>query len=339
MKLYYYRDPHGNFGDDLNGWLWETLLPGVWTDSDLTLCGIGTLLNKAMPASARWVVFGSGAGYGARPASWGAPGWQVLCVRGPLTAQVLGLPKESAVTDGAMLLSLLPECTPVPEQERSGIVFMPHHHSMRTGAWQEVCRRAGIDFVDPRDESRATVQKLRRARLVIADAMHSAIVADYLRVPWVPVSISKGTSSFKWLDWCLSMEVPCQPTVLPYSTLDDRLRDATLPLYGEQGRFEPADVPNALASYDRQQQLAASGLWRLNQRIARKLSKHGCAATTSLAQMLPGAAGRDQARLDQAADALSKLGRSPGFLSSDSVFLQRKEEMKTRLDALAAMAA
>jgi hypothetical protein len=25
MKLYYYKDVVGNFGDDLNSWLWDTL--------------------------------------------------------------------------------------------------------------------------------------------------------------------------------------------------------------------------------------------------------------------------------------------------------------------------
>ena len=29
MKLCYYHDNEGNFGDDLNAWLWPKLLPGV----------------------------------------------------------------------------------------------------------------------------------------------------------------------------------------------------------------------------------------------------------------------------------------------------------------------
>ena len=29
MKLCYYHDNEGNFGDDLNAWLWSKLLPGV----------------------------------------------------------------------------------------------------------------------------------------------------------------------------------------------------------------------------------------------------------------------------------------------------------------------
>ena len=32
MKLYYYKAPLGNFGDDLNPWLWPRLLPDIFDD-------------------------------------------------------------------------------------------------------------------------------------------------------------------------------------------------------------------------------------------------------------------------------------------------------------------
>jgi len=46
---------------------------------------------------------------------------------------------------------------------------------------------AGVTFLDPFEDSEKMVQRIRRAKLVIADAMHAAIVADALRVrgfPW-----------------------------------------------------------------------------------------------------------------------------------------------------------
>ena len=43
MKLHYFRSPHGNFGDDLNAWLWPELMPDVWDDGrdGITFVGAG----------------------------------------------------------------------------------------------------------------------------------------------------------------------------------------------------------------------------------------------------------------------------------------------------------
>src|SRR5690606_33926967 len=117
-------------------------------------------------------VFSSGAGYGPPPAGFGGARWNVVCVRGPLSADVLGLDRKLAVTDGAMLLGTLPEFEPLGESERHGVVFMPHHNAAAFGAWREASRRAGVEFIDPRDDSYESVERIRRARLVVADAMH-----------------------------------------------------------------------------------------------------------------------------------------------------------------------
>ncbi|HRG56916.1 MAG TPA: hypothetical protein PLG56_12795, partial [Lacunisphaera sp.] len=64
MKLYYYRDPIGNFGDDLNPWIWTSLLPEILDGDDKELfLGIGTVINSAVPAAPRKLVFGAGLGY------------------------------------------------------------------------------------------------------------------------------------------------------------------------------------------------------------------------------------------------------------------------------------
>ena len=37
--------------------------------------------------------------------------------------------------------------------------------------------------------------------------MHGAIIADTLRIPWIPISTRPSINTFKWLDWCESMEL------------------------------------------------------------------------------------------------------------------------------------
>ena len=63
MKLHYYRDAWGNFGDDLNPWLWPRLLPGHFDRrGDELVLGIGTVLNHRAPRAPVKQVFGAGAG-------------------------------------------------------------------------------------------------------------------------------------------------------------------------------------------------------------------------------------------------------------------------------------
>ncbi|RVI74215.1 polysaccharide pyruvyl transferase family protein, partial [Sinorhizobium meliloti] len=46
MKPYYWESQHGNFGDDLNLWLWDFLLPGFReVHPETLLVGVGTVLN------------------------------------------------------------------------------------------------------------------------------------------------------------------------------------------------------------------------------------------------------------------------------------------------------
>lgn len=211
MKLWYYRDPAGNFGDDLNPWLWSRLLPGFFDGRpDALFLGIGTIIRAGLPAAARKVVLGSGMGYGEPPVLDAT--WEFHCVRGPLTAERLGLPASLAATDAAALVSTV--YTP-GRAARRGVSFMPHHVSATLFDWRPLCRRLGIRYIDPTAAVEPTLAALASSSLVIADAMHGAILADTLRVPWVPVTIYGHANPFKWNDWCASLGLAYEPVRLP----------------------------------------------------------------------------------------------------------------------------
>src|SRR5215210_6848355 len=98
MKLYYARLKGGNFGDDLNRWLWERLVPGLLdSDGSVLFVGIGSILNSLLDNDKVKVIFGSGAGYGAAPRI--DHRWKIYFVRGPLTAEALGIDRKLAITD------------------------------------------------------------------------------------------------------------------------------------------------------------------------------------------------------------------------------------------------
>lgn len=212
MKLYYYKDPVGNFGDDINPWLWYELAPELFDQDDSELLvGVGTLINSLVPKQAKKLVFGSGVGYDTLPPIDNS--WHFYCVRGPLSAERLGLDRALGLSDPAVLLTQVMPAAPVA---RTAMVsFMPHHGSIHNADWREVCRLAGINYIDPATDVHEVVFQIRQSRLVIAEAMHGAIVADAFRVPWAPVACYDHILEFKWSDWCQSLGMTYKPLQIP----------------------------------------------------------------------------------------------------------------------------
>ncbi len=204
MILYYYKDATGNFGDDLNPWLWPRLFPKPIEkcfDTDTLFVGIGSLLNhKIPPEPPKKIVFGSGFSYGSLPKITDL--WQFLCVRGPLTAKALGLPEATAITDSALLLLKLTDSS---HKELYKSSFMPHHLTAKYDDWQKVCEALDICYIDPAASIEGTISKIRSSSLLITESLHGAIVADAFRVPWIPVRTRPRIVEFKWQDWCLSL--------------------------------------------------------------------------------------------------------------------------------------
>jgi succinoglycan biosynthesis protein ExoV len=211
MKLFWYVSK--NFGDCLNQWLWPKVfgcpLSSLFHSDDLFL-GIGTILSEKIPASLnRKIVFGSGAGYGMPP--YITQLWHVYSVRGPLTAKALELSPSLAVTDPAILCSKYI----TPAIHRSGIAIMLHHHNPELQAWNNICSRLGITFIDPTGDIDTIFQTINSTEVLYAEAMHGAIIADSLRVPWVPIQASNHINNFKWSDWTQSMNIHAPLRVLP----------------------------------------------------------------------------------------------------------------------------
>ncbi|MCC9596343.1 polysaccharide pyruvyl transferase family protein [Rubrivivax sp. JA1055] len=212
LRLYYYRHPSGNFGDDLNLWLWPRLLGPTFFDDDPDelLVGIGTLLNHRVPVARRTLVFGAGHGYGTVPSI--DDRWHFFCVRGPLTARALGLPPELAVTDPAILVADSARALAAPVPGRVG--FMPHCDSAEAFDWAAVAHDAGLHYIDPRHPVDTVLRDIGRCEKLVSEAMHGAIVADALRVPWIAVRAYPHIADFKWQDWTEAMRVRYCPDAL-----------------------------------------------------------------------------------------------------------------------------
>jgi len=221
MKLYYYKAPVPNFGDDLNAWLWPKLLPEVIADGDPNelFLGVGSILSNKVPAGPRKYVLGTGfGGYSPKPVI--DETWKLYFVRGPKTAEALGLDASLAVTDAAILLRLTDGILELREKKYP-VSFMPHFESAQFGAWKDVAALAGVHSIDPRGEVEPILDELRATELLVTEAMHGAIVADALRVPWIPVLPTSATHHFKWTDWSASLGIELQPQSLGASSVNE----------------------------------------------------------------------------------------------------------------------
>lgn len=270
MKLRYFAHDPPNFGDALNATMWGHLLPPGFLDDDESelFLGIGSILWGHLPKAQMKHVAGSGYGGYSGPPDMGDGSWNVLWVRGPVTARTLGLDPALAIADAAVLLRE----TPLPAPVDGGAAFMPHFESAQRGDWERACALAGIGYLDPRGEVPDLIARIRGARLVIAEAMHGAIVADALRTPWIGIVPFYPQHRAKWDDWAASLGIDLARAGLPPSNLLELYTLATgLPGKGARSRrlllSPPAAPVNAALAHR-----AAAALRRLADRGTPQLS-------------------------------------------------------------------
>jgi succinoglycan biosynthesis protein ExoV len=216
MKIYYWQKGDGteNFGDDLNRLIWETFIPELIDDDPaITLIPIGTILNSKLsertPDAKQRLIFSSGFGY-EEPLVLD-DSHKVYCVRGPLTAKALGLTPDLGIVDGAVLIRKIRRND--NPKKLFKFSYMPHISQVSLG-WSSVCEKNGINYIDPRWDTETILTLITQTEVLLCEAMHGSIVADALRVPWIPIVSNPKILKFKWEDWCQSIQVEYQPQYL-----------------------------------------------------------------------------------------------------------------------------
>ncbi len=207
MKLEYFKGEQPNFGDELNAWLWPQLLPSFFDDDPSVLfLGIGSIIGTHYGPKSKKIVFGTGyvPTYHHEAPNVHGGDWDIFFVRGPRTARALGLPESMGIGDSAILLRAL---TRPFRREPRYVGFMPHWESLLQGNWEKVCQLAGIRLIDPRAPLQRIIAEILECKVLVAEAMHGAIVADALRVPWIPVLPIDHAHRGKWLDWTDALNV------------------------------------------------------------------------------------------------------------------------------------
>jgi succinoglycan biosynthesis protein ExoV len=306
MELFYFNKfKKGNFGDDLNLWIWDYLLPG-WRgwDPDVTLFGVGTLLNEENLQKFRGkkiLVAGSGVGYSTPFQGHLSDLWDIRSVRGPYSALALKLKPEYALIDPAVMI---PTFGRFKKSARNGRpLFIPHVGSVNRHDWGSACEAVGVDFVSPEGIPDNVVNQIVNAPLVLAESMHAAILADAFRVPWIPIAIGQAFNTQKWQDWAQSLDISCE--IRP---LFDSIKKATLIL-----RRQKEELPSSGQSGLISKSVAASSSMRPKKL---RLAVRGYVESFLLERSLRAALKR------------------PSYLSDESMLLRKQKAYQRVLDEI-----
>jgi succinoglycan biosynthesis protein ExoV len=275
-----------------------------------------------------------------------SPKFHIVAVRGPLTAALAGVPQELAVTDPALLLrTIYPQLLNAPNRTTGKPIFVPHFTTAKDQGWRRACALAGIELVDPTRDCIAVLKRIASAPLVIAEAMHAAIVADAFRVPWIPVASTRHFSTFKWVDWALSLQVPFEPTVLPAVSVRHKCQRMWLSLFAEHCRIDDVSTgggdavgsSEAVAALLREttRRLAsrepAASLW-LRMKAA---AFHKRILDPLIARISDSSLRSLDARLErEMSRVLSELAATPGYLSTREISAARLQTLLDRVKGL-----
>ena len=213
--LWYFQSPHGNFGDDYNLDLWmhlgvevKCMSRGQDVRGDDILVGVGSILNTEIPIGKNIIVAGSGYGYGIPPAV--TDRWKILAVRGPFTAEILGIDSSYAITDpGIIVGDVYPDVIGVDRV--NDVSFLPHYKSAIRCPWSEICKQLSIKYIDPRQSPYSVAKDIASSNVLLTESLHGAIFADSLRTPWSSVVFAGHINDFKWRDWSASMNLSYNP--------------------------------------------------------------------------------------------------------------------------------
>jgi succinoglycan biosynthesis protein ExoV len=339
VKIHLLEQVNGNFGDELNRWLWPGLLGDVCggAQDDVLFVGIGTILDRNLPPARVTIVFGAGVGYTAAPPDISAHSarWRIYGVRGPLTARALNLDKGFAMTDPAILLATLREFSGL---DRRGVLFIPHWKSVRYGSWEAICKTLGIEFIHPCRDSKSVVRRIATADKVIAESMHAAIIADAFRVPWIPVALSREVSPFKWVDWTSSVNISYSPVCLPASNGIEYMRN-TLLKWSVHSNVPGYPSPRRVAEGTRMHFDDVDMLMSSFEEIGRRINQRWrWSASIGLEVILKRLArigwGSSEQMSAAAAAHLDRLKGSEGFLSSYQSHTRSLDDTLGRLEGV-----
>lgn len=211
MKLIYFKADIGNFGDDLNLYLWKELF-GDFNNykDDLDFIGIGSILDKRIleNTTSKKIIFGSGV----RDVDFrinANDNVTISFVRGPISSRLNNNAKF--ITDSAYCLRLLKYR--YNSNKLYKYSYIPYFRNYYNFNWKLFSKLTGINVINPTADITNVIKEINNSEYIYTSAMHGAILADIYRIPWKRVRFNKTgnesnfTSELKWQDWLRTIDL------------------------------------------------------------------------------------------------------------------------------------
>lgn len=220
MHLISYNSKNGNVGDDLNDWLWPKIFGEQFLTNqpDTAFLGIGSILIrdsdfvKQANTFSRKIIFGTGV-RSINEFIELDESWDLYFLRGPFGSLKLKNDPSNFISDGAYFIMLLDEYQQyLKTPKKYPISFIPYFQSIDIIDWKKICDVLGWHLILPTEDVESFISQVAASEQVISEAMHGAIFADILRVPWkrfrfyAHIYEGEQVSEFKWNDWLFSIE-------------------------------------------------------------------------------------------------------------------------------------
>lgn len=195
----FWWDGHPNFGDDLTPMLLPHygIVPLYREPRAARMVGVGSLL-EFLPTDFTGSIWGTGL---MSDAPYPLPDATALAVRGPLTAERIGLREAPAYGDPGLLVS---RHVPRPVQD-GRIAVVPHGHHRSHEGLDRLMRQAGdaVRTVNVHQRAAAAVREIAASRAVVTTSLHGLITADSYGIPavWTTLEPPLGGGDFKFRDY------------------------------------------------------------------------------------------------------------------------------------------
>lgn len=216
LILRWYEKKDGNFGDDLNIYLINRLLPhtiilkkvqGKLSKFSLLkskpyLMLIGSILKNDIDNA---IILGSGVMY--ENESFSGKPKKIHSVRGPLSAAKLlenGYQKTELFGDPALIISKI---FPSSKVKKHIIGFVPHYVDKENPLSLRLIHDLGIHFIDIQAKPEKFIEELTSCEHIISSSLHGIIAADSYGIPcrWVKISSLVQGDGFKFRDYFKSV--------------------------------------------------------------------------------------------------------------------------------------